>query len=147
LSRDYVTYNASQEISVFIANSSSNGIPSAVHVGPTWFEGFGNFLGSSWTFQVSHLGTLENAIAEAQQCMNHAKESLASFEIGNEPDIAVQQGQEPKNYTMSEYVQQWLQFADAISENVLKGNPYGLEEQRFFQALVYASHDINGFSM
>ncbi|KAK2755741.1 hypothetical protein FQN54_005891 [Arachnomyces sp. PD_36] len=131
-SADHIIYNASQEIPVFLSNSSDNGIPDEVYVGPSWFEGFQNFPGSLWTFQVALRGTIENAVAEAQLCMDHAREFLVAFEIGNEPDIAVEQGTVPKDYTMSDYVDEWLQYADAISENVLQ---------------VYASHDHEGFSV
>ncbi|KAH8817312.1 glycoside hydrolase family 79 protein [Xylogone sp. PMI_703] len=146
-SADHTTYNASQKLSVETFNVSSNGIPGAVHVGPTWFEGFESFPGTEWTFQVSLRGTVENAVAEAQLCMDHAKHSLISFEIGNEPDIAASQGFAPKNYSLADYVDEWLEYADAISENVLKGNRYGLDERRFFQAFAYAGHDLNGFSV
>lgn len=90
---------------------------------------------------------LENALSEAQLCMDHAKDNLAAFEIGNEPDIAVAEGEASGNYTLADYVAKWLDFADAISEKILKGNTYGLPEQRFFQALTYSSYDDNGFSV
>lgn len=144
--RDHTFYNLSQEISVTESNFTQNGIPNDVVVGPVWFEGFTNFPGSKWIFQVNLQNTIDNAINEARAVMNFTREDLIAFEIGNEPDISALLGEE-KKCNQSQYVKDWLIYADAISEKVLKGNPYGLDETAFFQALTYAYHDEFGFSV
>ncbi|GAD99181.1 GTP-binding protein GTR2 [Paecilomyces variotii No. 5] len=145
-SADHTFYNLSQEISVTESNFNENGIPNNVTIGPVWFEGFTNFPGSKWIFQVNIQNTIDNAINEARSAMNYTGKDLIAFEIGNEPDISALLG-EDKKYNQSQYVEDWLTYADAISEKVLKGNPYGLDETTFFQALTYADHDEYGFSV
>ncbi|KAJ4351415.1 GTP-binding protein gtr2 [Didymosphaeria variabile] len=83
-------------------------------------------------------GGKENAVEAAKLVMNRVKNRLESFEIGNEPDIFYLVGHRPENYSMAEYVSQWNEYADAVSEEVLKGNQYGLEERRFFQTGTFA---------
>ncbi|KAM0249683.1 hypothetical protein ACHAQJ_008944 [Trichoderma viride] len=77
--------------------------------------------------------------------MNTLKGDLIDFEIGNEVDL-YPCGVRSCGYTVYDYLQEWNVYADAISTNVLKGNPYGLDEQRFFQALVFANAQLNTFT-
>jgi len=51
----------------------------------------------------------------------------------------------PLNYTTAEYVKEWNRYADAISKRVLKGNSYGLDPWRLFQALTFV-YKGDGFS-
>ncbi|KAL6886107.1 hypothetical protein HDV57DRAFT_515293 [Trichoderma longibrachiatum] len=109
-SADRTYYNGSQKESILV-ESGANGIPSAVYVGPAYFEAFNSFPGSLWTFQAN--------------LANNATWGL--------------------NNTL-EYVQEWTTYAGAISEHVLQGNRYGLEEQRFFQGLVFANAELKTFT-
>lgn len=149
---DRVWYNASQEaasISWYNPNATFTadyGIPDRVFAGPGFFDGFDNFPGSKWSWQLNfghsfgQPGGLENALEVAQIVMDKVQDKLESFEIGNEPDIMWVPGHRPQTYTLQEYVDEWNSYADAASERVLKGNPYGLEEVRFFQAMTNAMH-------
>jgi hypothetical protein len=146
--RDRTYYNASQELSIQV-DTGANGIPSAVYVGPVYFEAFNNFPGSLWSFQANLANNaswgLDNTMEVCKRVMNTLKGNLIDFEIGNEVDLypcAVR----PCGYTVNDYLQEWTRYADAISENVLKGNPYGLDEQKFFQALVFANAQLNTFT-
>jgi len=86
-------------------------------------------------------GGLDNALEVARMVMNTVQGDLDSFEIGNEPELMSLFGERPENYTLAEYVDQWNSYADAVSENVLKGNPYGLAETRFFQAFTFGGEE------
>lgn len=119
-----------------------------MYLGPTFFEGFENFPGVPWTFQVNLANNksdaLENALSEARVALSHIKENLVAFEVGNEPDLypgAVR----PLNYSTADYVREWTGFADAISKEVLRGNSYGLDYWRIFQALTFVDKG-DGFS-
>lgn len=79
---------------------------------------------------------LENALAEARIALSHIKGDLVAFEIGNEPDLYPGDVR-PLDYTVADYVREWKHFADAISDQVLRGNDYGLEDWRLFQALTF----------
>ncbi|KAK5163458.1 GTP-binding protein gtr2 [Saxophila tyrrhenica] len=150
-STDRIWYNASQQVAsrnVFENTGSltSNiGIPDRVEIGPAFFEGFRNFPDTSFSWQMNMGNTygtpggLENALEVARHVMHTVGGRLDSFEIGNEPDIFYLVGHRPKNYTLADYVRQWNEYADACSSQVLKGNPYGLAETRFFQGLTTAS--------
>lgn len=87
---------------------------------------------------------LENALTEARVALNHIRGNLVAFEIGNEPDLYPGDVR-PADYSPADYVREWREYADAISEHVLKGNEYGLEEWRMFQALTFVFH-LNGFT-
>ncbi|KAL7965400.1 glycoside hydrolase family 79 protein [Trichoderma sp. SZMC 28014] len=145
---DRTYYNASQELSIQV-DTGANGIPSAVYIGPVYFEAFNNFPGSLWSFQANLANNaswgLNNTMEVCQRVMDTLKGNLIDFEIGNEVDLypcAVR----PCGYTVNDYLQEWTKYADAISENVLHGNPYGLDEQKFFQALVFANAELNTFT-
>lgn len=83
-------------------------------------------------------GGLDNAMHVAQLVVGRVQDRLESFELGNEPDLMPRFEHRAENYTLEEYVDEWNDYADAASERVLKGNPYGLEETRFFQGMTSA---------
>ncbi|CAG8921660.1 unnamed protein product [Penicillium salamii] len=145
---DRAIYNASQAESIVLSTESDNGIPLEVSLGPVFFEGFENFPGTPWTFQVNlannKSNALENALAEAKVALSHIRGDLYAFEIGNEPDLYPGDVR-PLDYTVADYVKQWRTFADAISNEVLHGNQYGLEDWKLFQALTFIFY-FNGFS-
>lgn len=74
--------------------------------------------------------------------MKHIKGNLLAFEIGNEPDL-YPGSVRPLNYTEADYVREWKYFADAISRRVMKGNKYGLDWWKIFQALTF----VDGWSV
>lgn len=82
--------------------------------------------------------SVDNAIEEARHALRHLGPNLVAFEIGNEPDVAALAGEAPKSWNLQDYIAKWNTYADAISEQVLKGNPYGLDEWKLFQALTFA---------
>ncbi|KAJ5653703.1 hypothetical protein N7490_000706 [Penicillium lividum] len=147
-SADRAIYNASQTKSIILSAEYDNGIPLEVYVGPTFFEGFESFPGVPWTFQVNlannKSNALENALAEARVALSHIKGHLVALEIGNEPDLypgAVRM----LDYSTADYVREWTSFADAISNQVMRGNSYGLDYWRIFQALTFVDKG-DGFS-
>ena len=149
-STDRVYYNASQDISFYNVYDPESptyklGIADEVSVGPVWFEGFENFPGSYWSYQVN-MGAgynmpngLNNTLEVSRMVMNRVKDKLDAFEIGNEPEYFSILSERGPDYNLTDYINDWNMYADAVSENVLKGNPYGLEETRFFQAFTFTS--------
>lgn len=83
-------------------------------------------------------GGLQNAMEVAHMVMDKVQDKLESFELGNEPDLMYRFEHRAPNYTLEEYVNEWNDYARETSEQVLKGNPYGLEEKRFFQGMTSA---------
>ncbi|KAH8812788.1 glycoside hydrolase family 79 protein [Xylogone sp. PMI_703] len=147
-SSDYVTYNTSQEISFLVTGQSYNGIPIGVTIGPAFHEGISNFPGVKWDIQVQFTNDTAagraNGVEYAKSALLHAKENLYSFEIGNEPDLYPGQNK-PANWSVSNYIAEWLPYADQISREVLADNPYGLDHWRHFQALTYAEPGGPGY--
>ena len=137
---DRAIYNATQAESIRLSTEEDNGIPLEVYLGPSFFEGFENFPGTPWTFQVNlannRSNALENAIAEARMALDHIKSDLVAFEIGNEPDLYPGDVR-PVNYTSADYNMEWNRYADAISKEVLRGNDFGLDDWKLFQALTF----------
>ncbi|KAJ5123617.1 hypothetical protein N7448_009714 [Penicillium atrosanguineum] len=144
-SGDRAIYNASQTQSIILSEELDNGIPLEVYLGPTWFEGFETFP-TPWTFGVNlannKSNALDNALAEAEAALKHIKGNLVAFEIGNEPDL-YPGSVRPLNFTEADYVREWRYFADAISQRVMKGNKYGLDWWKIFQALTF----VDGWSV
>ena len=149
MNRDRAIYNSSQKESIVLSSQYDNGIPLEVYLGPTFFEGFENFPGVPWTFQVNlannKSNALENALAEAHIALSHIKENLVAFEVGNEPDLYPGTVR-PLNYSTADYIREWTFFADEISNHVLRGNRYDLNYWRLFQALTFVNKG-DGFSM
>ncbi|KAJ5297794.1 hypothetical protein N7508_008043 [Penicillium antarcticum] len=147
-SADRAIYNETQDQSIILSEESGNGIPNKVSLGPVFFEGFDNFPDTPWTFQVNLANNkadrLEHALTEARVALSHIRGNLVAFEIGNEPDLYPGDVR-PASYTVADYVREWREYADAISEHVLKGNRYGLDEWRIFQALTFVFH-MDGFT-
>lgn len=149
---DRVWYNESQEVGLINyyeeegpGGLQSWGIPDWVYIGPAFFDGFKNFPGSHWSWQVNMgktfgmEGGLENALEVAQKVMDTVQDQLESFEVGNEPDLMARIfNHRPSTYNMDDYISEWIDYAKATSKAVLKGNKYGLDETRFFSALTFA---------
>lgn len=129
-----------------ITQSGDNGVPNSETIGPSYFEGFCNFPGSRFHFDLANVvlgpNRVPNAVAEAKLAFSYIKGNLESFEIGNEPNVYNFQGYRPANYSQDDYVREWSQIATAVSENVLAGNQYGIDPRTSFQALTY---DLGGF--
>lgn len=86
-------------------------------------------------------GGLENTLEASKIVMDIVQDKLESFELGNEPENMEAFFQRPRGYSMADYVEDWNLYASEVSEKVLKGNPYGLEEKRFFQAFTTSGMD------
>ena len=100
-------------------------------LGPSFFDAFKNFPGTSFIFQVpsgyagQHLTA--NAIAQAKAVVAAiGLSNIDSFEIANEPDLYVPQGVRPAGYDISTYVTNFLQYAADVS-----GNITGLDKKSF----------------
>ncbi|RDW59108.1 hypothetical protein BP5796_12032 [Coleophoma crateriformis] len=143
-SADRVWYNKSQALAL-VNDYSGNpvtaalGIASQVNIGPAFFDSFRTFPDTPWSWQINmgkdygQPGAKENAMEVARLIVNAVQGRLESFEIGNEPDLMFRVGDRPANYTLTDYVREWNEYADAATEQVLKGNKYGLQGPRFFQ--------------
>ncbi|KAF4980457.1 hypothetical protein FDECE_17876 [Fusarium decemcellulare] len=152
-STDRVWYNASQEIGAYNwwnkteSFTTSYGIPDMVYIGPGFFDGFHNFPGTRWSWQINmgktfgQEGGLENAIEVAGIVVDHVQGDLESFEVGNEPELMVRFGHRSEGYELKDYVKEWNQYAAKAAEDVLANNKYGFEKKRFFQGLLVAGAD------
>ena len=96
--------------------------PSALTIGPAWLEAFQQFpKGTRYIFGLSFqdgAAGLNQTLLEAIPSFATLKESLYAYEIGNEVD-GFPGGRRPANWTVQDYVNQWLQYADTISEEAI----------------------------
>jgi len=126
-------------------------IPSdSMIIGPAFFTAMSRFprntpitFGLNMAYQESDY--LERIVAEAEAALNStANINLFSFEIGNEPDLYLQNGF--RNGTWDNYVygQQWTDRANAVYENVLR--PMGISPD-FFEGACTASTIGNTFEI
>ncbi|KAH7873319.1 glycoside hydrolase superfamily [Lentinula edodes] len=69
--------------------------------------------------------------------------SLKFLEIGNEPDLYMNNGLRPKNYNVTQYVSEWTHFADAIFQEIKLNDT----STRFLAgAFAGSSSNLEGFS-
>ena len=130
-----------------IEEEGANGIPEVLTIGPAFFEGFFNFPGSKFHFDLnlaqSSSNGIPNAVAEAKVALKYIGANLESFEIGNEPDLYPIQAVRPSNYTEADYVAEWTKHAEAVTQQVLASNEYGLNPWTNYQALTYTGFNKN----
>ncbi len=110
-------------------------------IGPTFFEGFHNFPGSKFHFDLNLAqngsNRIPNAIAEAKIALQYIGSNLESFEIGNECNLYSFMSVRPENYTQDDYVTEWTSVAEAVTENALAGNSYHIDPWTAYQGLTY----------
>jgi hypothetical protein len=105
--------------------------------GPTYWTALNRFpkgtpitFGLSLSYEASDY--IQNIVMEAKACLNGLTNvDLYSFEIGNEPDLYLQNQFRSGTWDGTVYTQQYLNRASAVYEQVLK--PAGLPSQ-FFEA-------------
>ena len=111
-------------------------------IGPVFYEGFLNFPGSKFHYDLNlaqnNSNGIPNAVAEAKIALKYIGKNLESFEIGNECDLYVSQSVRPPIYTELDYVTDWTTHASDVTEQVLALNEYGLNAWTIYQALTYA---------
>ncbi|RYP39332.1 hypothetical protein DL767_002243 [Monosporascus sp. MG133] len=94
-------------------------------VGPSFFEGFLNFPGTHWSWQVNmgnmfdKEGGLENALENAlevvQIVVGMVQDRLESFELGNEPELMARLFDHgPSDCTVEDYVKEWKMIASDV---------------------------------
>lgn len=140
-SGDRTTFVANQKEAVKYKTVPGTQIPENVTIGPSFFEAFDTFidLQTQYTFMVNLASlNLDNALAEARHALDAIGSNLEAIEIGNEPDLYIQQGVRPTNWTEAEYVRQWLSFAGPIKKQVLDNNRYEVDPNFIWQALEFS---------
>ncbi|KAI9708695.1 MAG: hypothetical protein M1828_002679 [Chrysothrix sp. TS-e1954] len=122
---DYKEYSLNQ-----VAHPTGQGnIPSDLFTfGPTFFEAIDRFptntpitYGLNLAYDNSDF--ISHIVAQADAARTMLKNvQLVSFEIGNEPDLYLQNSFRNGSWDGSTYTKQWLQRAEAVYEQVLKPN-------------------------
>ncbi|KAI2625213.1 glycoside hydrolase family 79 protein [Xylaria nigripes] len=75
---------------------------------------------------------LHQCVLEAHTAYTALGDSLYAFEIGNEVDGWPGGSRRPSNWTVKDYVEQWNQYATAISQNLT-----GVDSMRLFQGCAF----------
>ncbi|KAK6364634.1 uncharacterized protein PV06_06249 [Exophiala oligosperma] len=130
--QDYFIYDQSQNDYVCKPNPNPVGQgaypPDMYIIGPRYFEVINRFpsntpitFGLNLAYEESdYIDQITTMASEAIKGLNQV--NLVSFEIGNEPDLYLQNGFRTGNWGGQVYTQQWLDRASAIWEQVLKPN-------------------------
>ena len=135
-SGDQFVYNATQQPAIQRDNPNDHNLTANVTVGPTWMEGFTYHDDMRYILQVPLArNQLNKTVAFTKAAVQAiGVDNLEAIEIGNEPDLYVGQSKRPKGYDLSDWTQQFLQYADAISQNV------DLPSGPIYQAGAFAWH-------
>ncbi|KIW17511.1 hypothetical protein PV08_04705 [Exophiala spinifera] len=130
--QDYFIYDQSQNDYICEHNPNPVGqgnYPSdMLIIGPRYFEVINRFpsntpitFGLNLAYEESdYIDRITTMASEAIKGLNNV--NLVSFEIGNEPDLYLQNGFRTGNWGGQVYTQQWLDRASAVWEQVLRPN-------------------------
>ena len=141
-SGDTASYVPTQNTSIALPPGSIPGsIPRGITLGPAWFEGFASFPGVQWTymahFALNGSDARANAVAATKEALKYIGSDLEAIEVGNEIDIYPGVDR-PSNFSVREYISQWMNYTEAIDGEVLAGTAYA--NCPIYQAPVYATH-------
>jgi hypothetical protein len=91
-----------------------NNVAYNITIGSSWFEGFKNFPGVEWVYQVPLVYLNKTNSIEGLKIAVSAigVENLFALEIGNEPDLY------PAKWSPRDYASEWLAFDKAIRREV-----------------------------
>jgi len=127
-----MVYSASQNQWTYINNPNSVGqgayASDSMLIGPRFFQAANRFAkGTPVTWGLNLAYEQSDYIARITQMaslviQNCPNLDLVSFEIGNEPDLYLQNGFRTGSWSGQTYAQQWLDRASAIYQQVLKPN-------------------------
>ncbi|GKZ39607.1 hypothetical protein AbraIFM66950_000739, partial [Aspergillus brasiliensis] len=118
--------------------------PSHTFVGPSWFQSFRQFPnGTQYIYGLNFFNTvnetydnigngLGQCVLEANAAYETMGDSLYAYEIGNEVDGWGNGKHREGNWTVQRYVNQWNEFATAISRNLT-----GKDAARLFQGCAF----------
>ncbi|KAK2589849.1 hypothetical protein QQS21_012471 [Conoideocrella luteorostrata] len=130
---DYSKYDGNQKEPVTPPQNGA-GIGQKFTWGPTFFEGFKNFPGTRFVYDIPFAKlNRSNSLAQAKEALHSiGMENLEALEIGNEPDLYVRQGVRSKPYGPAEYSAEWKAYSDWLVASL------GLPNKPLFQALTFA---------
>jgi hypothetical protein len=130
--QDYFIYQDSQDDYRWEPNPDPVGqgvyATDSMIIGPRFFEVINRFPSNTpITFGLnlaySESDYIDQITTMATQAVNRLSDvNLVSFEIGNEPDLYLQNGFRTGSWGGQVYTQEWLDRADAVYEQVLKPN-------------------------
>ncbi|KAI9659153.1 MAG: hypothetical protein M1821_002113 [Bathelium mastoideum] len=97
--------------------------PSAMTIGPKWVESFQQFpSGTQYIYNLNFNdgeSGLNQTVMEAESAFHGLSQSLYAYEIGNEVDGWPGSSRRPANWTLQDYVDQWLLYATAIGKDAI----------------------------
>ncbi|KAI9694486.1 MAG: hypothetical protein M1822_000102 [Bathelium mastoideum] len=127
---DYMMYDSSYDQYWIQTNQNANGqgaiASNSLTFGPKYFEAIDRMpTGTPITYglNLAYEGSnyISNIVAEAAAALDNLKNvQVFSFEIGNEPDLYLQNGFRTGQWGGQEYVQEWQTRTAAIYEQVLQ---------------------------
>ncbi len=129
---DYMVFDNTQDEWAWILNKHAKGEghfkPNHMIIGPRFFQAANRFpLGTPMTWGLNMAYDEPDwevqIITMANQTITEVKNpDLVSFEMGNEPDLWVQNGFRSGQWTAKRYIAEWTTRAHAIWDKVLKPN-------------------------
>ena len=130
--QDYFVYQDSQDEYRWEPNPNPVGqgafATDSMIIGPRYFEVINRFPSNTpiifgLNLAYSESDYIDQVTTMATQAVNRLTDvNLISFEIGNEPDLYLQNGFRTGSWSGQVYTQEWLDRADAIYQQVLKPN-------------------------
>ncbi|KAI0181616.1 glycoside hydrolase superfamily [Hypoxylon sp. FL1284] len=144
--QDYMVFDEAQNDWSWNKNPSpaaSNGQADSMVIGPRFFEAANRLPKGTevtWGLNLAYQEDdyLDRITNMAEQVLSRSPNlTITSFEIGNEPDLYLQNGFRTGSWGGAAYTRQWLDRASAIRQRVLAQHP-GVPDA-FFEAAATAS--------
>jgi hypothetical protein len=125
--RDDIVYNASLPIPEFTDGARVGNHRPLVYVGPSFFSSFNTFPNTRYipgvNLAINGTAGISSRKAQIELTCKALGDSLLMFEVGNEPDHFISFFRRPTNWTIEQYVKEWLEASQLVLEETASACP------------------------
>jgi hypothetical protein len=133
LTSDFSNFNPSQD-GATVPPMIGDGIGQKFVFGPEFYEGFNNWPNTQWIYDIPFAQKNHtDSVYEATYALKGIGDKLFALEVGNEPDLYMNQGVRNSPYGPAQYASEWDEYVSFLTRNL------SLPTGPMFQTLTLAS--------
>ena len=125
--RDDIVYNASLTIPEFTDGVRVGNHRPLIYVGPSFFSSYNTFPNTRYipgiNLAINGTAGISSRKAQVELTCKSLGDSLLMFEVGNEPDHFISYFRRPTNWTIEQYVEEWLEASQLVLEETSRACP------------------------
>lgn len=145
--RDDIHYNASLTDPEYIPGPVIDNHRPPIYVGPSFYSSFGTFPNTRYIPGINlaingSAGKVTRTIESELTCKALGS-SLFMFEVGNEPDHYIDYFRRPANWTVEEYVEEWLKGSQEVMDVMTSACPQLAKQSSGFFAPSFGGTDLS----